>query len=93
MTEIERILRRIVATTPCTCAGWPHDRCLICQATDALNTSSVQCCATMRDRAVEAIEREIASVQKIRRLSEDERTTAVEFLTYAANHVRALEVK
>ena len=60
--------------------------------TGAVKASS-SCCATMRDRAVEAIEREIASVQKIRRLSGEERMTAVEFLTYAANHVRALEVK
>ena len=52
-----------------------------------------QCCAAMRDQAVEAIEREIASVQKLRRLFSDERDIAVEFLAYAANHVRALEVK
>ena len=54
---------------------------------------SPRCCSAMRDRAVAEIEREIASVQKIRRLSSDERDIAVEFLTYAANHVRALEVK
>ena len=41
MTAPIDILRRIVATTPCTCAGWPHERCLICQASDVLNALKV----------------------------------------------------